>query len=125
MLHGFWNLSTDNALCQPFDYRRLSDSGLSNQNGIALGAACQDLQTSSDLVVATNDGIHILVIINGIAGITLGFGSSSRQIRQIDRVIFQIGSTVWIGPKDVSEALRTVVSWTRGKGSALDVIQGS
>ncbi|GKT53857.1 ATP-dependent Clp protease ATP-binding protein subunit ClpB [Colletotrichum tofieldiae] len=55
------HIAVDDALGETFDDGSLTDSGLTDEDGVVLRPARQDPYDSPDLLLAANDGVHILV----------------------------------------------------------------
>ncbi len=56
------HLVVHDTLGEPFDDRGLADAGLTNEDGIVLGAPLQDLDRAPDLVVTTNDRVELALL---------------------------------------------------------------
>ena len=65
VLQGRRDVARNNALGQAFRHRRLAHAGLTNEDGVVLGAAGQDLHAPPNLVVPPNDGVELAVARGG------------------------------------------------------------
>jgi hypothetical protein len=53
------HIAARDALRKAFHHRRLAHTGFAHQDGVVLATAHQDVHHLTDLVVATNDGVHL------------------------------------------------------------------
>ena len=58
--------AVDDPLRQPLDDRRLADAGVTDQNGVVLGAAREDLDHAADLLVASDHRVELAAL--GLGG---------------------------------------------------------
>lgn len=56
---GLGDVALDDALGEPFDDGRLADAGLTDEHGVVLGTAGQDLDDPPDLLVTPDDGVEL------------------------------------------------------------------
>ncbi len=56
------DVAIHDALGETFDDGGLADAGLTDQRGVVLGAACQDLDDALDLLLATDDGVELFLL---------------------------------------------------------------
>jgi len=57
-LAGVWYITTEDALGETFDDGGLTDARLTKENWVVLGAASEDLDCTTDLVIATDDRVE-------------------------------------------------------------------
>src|SRR5690606_18923737 len=58
VLEGRGDVASDDALGEALDDGGLADSGLADEDGVVLGAACEHLHDATDLLVAADDGVE-------------------------------------------------------------------
>ncbi|KAI9905856.1 hypothetical protein PsorP6_013491 [Peronosclerospora sorghi] len=58
-IQGLGHVAHDNATREPFHNRSLADARLANEHGIVLCASRKDADHTSNLFVATNDGVNL------------------------------------------------------------------
>ena len=59
VLEGLGDIPAYDALRQALDYGRLADAGLTDEHGIVLGTAAQDLDDAANLLVAADDRVQL------------------------------------------------------------------
>ena len=59
VLEGFGDVTVHDSLCQALHDGGLTDAGLTNQHGVVLGTAGEDLHDAFHLLVATNDRVQL------------------------------------------------------------------